>query len=115
MYFLTSIEYETLDLDGNDFPRIYDSRCFGYFEDKDRAMQAVEENWGDMHECSYNFLVIESLGQGIHPDTTSDPGCENEIWFKWEGEPQPTDPFFGEWVKIKKPKWSDRIVNWAIG
>ncbi len=99
MYFVTAIQAvpENVRL-------IWDSRCFGYFEDRDRALEAVKGNWADMHEGNFNFLVIEHIPQGIHPVP------QNETWFSWS-------PYHGGHWKLLayKPEWSNHIVNWALG
>ncbi len=41
-------------------------RTFGFFHDLEEAREAASENWGEMHECLYNYLVIESYREGIH-------------------------------------------------
>lgn len=45
----------------------HDSRCFGYFEKLSDAEEAVRKNRADMWETMYEYIVIERIGQGIHP------------------------------------------------
>lgn len=107
MYFVTAIE---IDEDGIENPFIHDSRCFGYYENKTNAIKAVVENCGDMHEGSFNFLVIEKIPEGIHPM----PDLE-ELWFKWINDYSNEGIYDGYWIETGKPEWSEKIVNWALG
>ena len=66
MYFVTSIDNC--------------NRCsqpWGFFEEKETAIQALNENWGDMHECVYPYAVIERLSPGLYPPP------EERVWFQW--------------------------------
>lgn len=74
---------------------------FGYFSDHDEAHGCVARNTGDMHECLYNFLVIEDVPEGIHPLPKS------ECWFEWDGEQE-------LWQSIDAPEFSRRIINWCF-
>jgi len=99
MYFLTAI-YRAAETGFE--PTIKDERCFGYFLDKQKALTATDENWADMHECLYNWLVIEKIPEGLHAMP------KEEIWFEW-------DSGLNSWIHIKKPIWSKNIINWGIG
>ncbi len=79
-----------------------DDRCFGYYSDKQDAMQAADVNAADMHECLYNFLLIEKIPEGIHAR------AEEEVWYAW-------DDGLSGWVHTEKPAWSNNIINWSIG
>ena len=78
------------------------SRCFGYKETLENAEQALNENWCDMHECLYDYAVVEKLGPYIHPDV------EEEYWFKYDKE---KDGFF----RIEKPEAAYGACNYALG
>ena len=58
------------------------------------------ENRGDMHECLYDYIVIEKVGEGIHPIPNQ------EIWFAWKDE---------GWQQTDKPEWSKGYIGWSIG
>lgn len=92
MWFITSILTHG---DG----RLPFHRTFGFYAEKRQAEIAVEENRGNMHECMYNFLVIEEIGEGVHAL------AENEQWYRWDDR----------WVPCKKPKETVGVINWAIG
>ena len=84
-------------------------RCFGFYETCDEAFNAVEENRGNMRECLYDYLVIELIEQGIHPEVLV------EYWFKWDSEYCHPDMSHGRWLKCEKPEEFNGIVNFALG
>ena len=94
MYFITSI-FEP------EWPR-YDHchRCFGYYLAEYGAREAVKDNYGQMQECLYNFLVIEKIDQGIHAI------AEVVRCYEWRDD---------KWTEIPPPKFSEGIYNYAIG
>lgn len=94
MWFITAI-HVVEPYDG----RIPFHRTFGFYADKREAEIAVEENRGSMEECLYDYIVIEEIGQGVLAI------AENEQWYRWDDR----------WVPCKKPKFSEGIINWAIG
>lgn len=80
------------------------TRCVGYFEDPERAVEAVRENWGDIYEMGfYPICVVETLSQGIYPDTLS------VRWFEWDKESG------GYQEREECPEDLKRIVNFALG
>ncbi len=52
-------------------------RCVGFYHDLERALECVENNWGDIHEGNFNYVVIEKIGDGLYPTV------EEFLWFKW--------------------------------
>ncbi len=104
IWFLTSIEVKK-------FPKIRNpktgemkvsrfTRTFGYHIGYEKALKAVRENHGSMHECLYEYLVMECIGEGVHAL------CEKEEWFKWKDR---------RWMPCRKPWWAKGMVNWALG
>jgi hypothetical protein len=79
------------------------SRCFGYFTDKGESIKTVKTNQSDLHECLYDYIVIEDLKEGLYCGMEFAPA---EIWFQWNGT---------EWVECIKPDFAKSIFNWAIG
>ena len=79
-----------------------DTRTFGYFDNLETCIHALNENICDMHECLYKFAVIESIGQGIHPH------AKEISWFQWDDEKQ---GFF----EIEKPECTRNYSNYALG
>lgn len=94
MYFITAI------CNDNRSDYFRSARCFGYYKLALDAVQAVLENRGDMEESLYTHIVIERVGEGIHPIPDS------EIWYMWQDE---------KWQQIPKPEWSKGTINWCIG
>jgi hypothetical protein len=92
MYFITAVKSH---------PYPPNHRTFGYFEDHRSAREAIKNNYGDMYEYYYDFLVLEKIGVGIHPDV------ESETWFQWVNS-------VGEWRQVEKPSWA-LCTNWALG
>jgi hypothetical protein len=75
-------------------------RTFGYYKGFHAAYQAVKENRCNMHECLYEFLVMERIEAGVHGE------MKEEEWFKWSGK---------RWIPCKKPLEYRGIINWALG
>lgn len=102
MWFITSILFKKPE--NSESPaRAETHRTFGYYSTPEKARHAVAENYGNMHECLYNFLVIENIGEGVH--ALAD---DNEEWYEWNEEDN-------NWVAIAKPPQFMGIINWAIG
>lgn len=78
------------------------SRCFGYYADPAEAVKAVRTNRCNMHEALYNYIVIETIEYGIHPEV------KGEIWYQWDDDGNC-------WAPCDKPEWSFGTINWAIG
>lgn len=76
-------------------------RCFGFYNKLSDAISAVANNYGDMEEGLFNFLVIESLPEGIFRTPT------DSIWYEW------SDEHGWKYLDVS-PKWSDGIVNYAL-
>ena len=100
MFFITC--FEKCEKDGRGCFVTGDMRTFGYFDNLEACTQALNENVCDMHECLYEFAVIESIGQGIHSH------AKEEAWFRWNDEKQ---GFF----EIEKPECSRNYSNYALG
>lgn len=80
--------------------RNLDPRCVGYFHTLEDAVKIVENNYGDIHEYSFDYAVIEEFGEGLYPHP------ESEHWFlfdKGERKYKPCD----------KPE--KNVINYGIG
>lgn len=97
MWFLTSIYVD-------DRSSVEHRRVFGFLTDLSEAIKAIETNRGDMHECFYQFLILENIRQGVHPESIS------EVWYEWYQFPNGS-----QWQRIEKPSVFDGVVNWALG
>lgn len=89
MYFITAVTSHDAD-----------RRCFGFRSKQIDALNDIRKNTGNMHECLYDYLVMEHYQEGIQAISSS------ETWFKWTGK---------RWIRISKPESYRGIVNWAIG
>lgn len=102
MYFITAMKYilnENTRFDSKEAEE-NDTRCFGYFKDKEKAIEAVKRNTFDMHETMYTYIVIEEVEEGIHPY------AEIVQWFKYDRESNTYKP-----IEIDKTGF----CNYAIG
>lgn len=81
----------------------YRTRCFGFYNTYNEAAKAVENNYGSMQECLYDYIVIEYIEPGIHPTV------EVERWWWWVEENR-------RWEDgIEKPEEFRGTVNFALG
>lgn len=72
MYFITCFsKYEQTKFGVAD---IGSARTFGYYEDKDVAIEAVKKNWCDIQERLYRYAVVEYIEEGLYNPAT-------ERWF----------------------------------
>jgi hypothetical protein len=100
-WFITSIAPKE-DLVPPKVNRCRASRIFGFFNTYNEAYDAVTKNRCDMHECLYEYIVIEYIEDGIHPV------ARMEDWWEWNKEE-------GRWEVTLKPTEFEGIVNWSIG
>ena len=99
-YFITVFEQFGVDKLG--WPDTGCRRCWGFYCDKDTAIQALHENWTDMNETIYDYAVIEGYTEGIAHST----GYEQ--WFKFDVEKN-------GYFEIDKPSGADNFSCWSIG
>lgn len=102
MYFitgLTNIMTEETRIDSEESKK-HSTRCFGYYKEKENAISAVKSNMLDMWETCYNYIVIEEIGEGVHP-LSSIVG-----WFKYNKEKNEYEP-----IKIDRTGF----CNYSIG
>jgi len=78
------------------------SRCFGFKETFENADQAVRENWCDIHEYTYDYVIIEEMNPGIHPNV------ENRWFYKFNHEDE-------VYVPIDEPEELKHFCNLALG
>ena len=79
------------------------TRTVGWYNKLENAIQAVENNYGDMHEGSNWYCVIEEVEPGIY-------SCppKQEIWFKWSKQEE-------GYLRCNKPEHLNRICSFGIG
>jgi len=78
-----------------------DTRAVGIFNTLERACQAVLRDEGGLSMCRYDYAVIETLGEGIHPFET-----DRQRWFHYRD---------GTWLPCDAPAFSHGVVNFSIG
>lgn len=100
MYFITCVE--KLEINERGWPENGSVRTFGFFEEKNKAFQAVKENWCDLHECLYTYAIVEYITEGIHSF------CEERWFFEYNFETRGFD-------EIKEPEGYKTFTNFAIG
>jgi hypothetical protein len=79
-------------------------RSVGFLFDKEEAIQAVKNNAGDIYEAGYYPLcVVETLGEGIYPNTIS------TAWFQWDKDK-------GGYQEIpERPDDLKQVVSFSMG
>jgi hypothetical protein len=99
MWFITAIA-TSKDSIKNPSLNVRSHRTFGFYEHHWDAYKAVRDNVGSMHECLYDYIIIECIEEGIHPVVLQ------EEWYRWDEK---------KWEATTKPKEFKGIVNWALG
>lgn len=101
MWFITAVKASRESI-GNPTLLVDTHRTFGFYKERSNACEAIDENRGNMQECLYNFLVLEELAEGIHPEVRV------ELWYKWDEQ-------WRRWIPCNKPSDLEGIINWALG
>lgn len=92
---------EQLEPTADNFPEFGRTSIMGYFQDKNRAFEAVIHNEEDIWETCYNYAIIEEVEEGIYPPTF-------ERWFfKFNTEAK-------EYELIQEPKFLHRFRGLII-
>lgn len=95
MYFVTVLSSPT------------DSRCVGYFDNLEEAIERTEENELDIQERSFRYAVIENIKENCFYPICFDK--KNSVWLEWNKE---TERF----VRIEKcPEQFSYMCNFGIG
>lgn len=50
----------------NGWPDFGSTRTFGYYTDKNKAINAVKENALDIRETIYDYMIIEEVNEGLY-------------------------------------------------
>lgn len=109
IYTITSIAIEHRQWDDG---YSWNKRCFGFFNNLDRAIKAVEDNECDLEEYYYDYIVIEEFDEGIHPR------AKQELWYMWD---EPLKRWMAGKASLcpcEKPKLFGSVatlVNFGIG
>lgn len=103
IYTITTLE--KLEPSDNFYCEHGDTRCVGFYHDKESAERSVEENCCDIWEYLYDYVVIEATPPGVYG--TSSSGCER--WFyKFNQETERYEP-------IEEPECVKHIYGFGIG
>lgn len=100
MFFITC--FEKIEINDYGFPNTGYDRTFGYVETFEIAESCLNKNMYDMHECLYDYAVVEEIGSGIHPDV------RHRWFFKWDNSKE------GFYI-IKEPEEFKHYCNIALG
>ena len=79
------------------------TRTWGFYHNLKDALNAVDINQFNMHECLYDYIVIEKFTEGIPAwyDENFEP-----IWGKWNDT---------HWKLCNPPEFSRGIIHYGIG
>jgi hypothetical protein len=77
-------------------------RVVGYAHTLEYAKEIVNKNQSDLHECLYEYIVIEKICEGVFRTV------QNEYWYEWNEKNQ-------TWNECCKPKKYRQIINFGIG
>ena len=100
MWFITV--FEKIAPNAMGWPEFGSSCTWGFFAERETAVQALHENWTDMWECCYDYAVIEKFDEGIShyvPDSSQ--------WFKFDRER-------GGYFEINAPECVKYLVSFAL-
>lgn len=101
MYFITCFQKYEQD-ERTHIPDIGSLRTFGYYPYKELAVEDLHKNNLDIHECLYNYAVIEKIPMGLYPI------AEETIYFKWDEEKR-------GFYEISSADMQDNFGNYAFG
>jgi hypothetical protein len=102
MYFITGLQ--KLEVNDKGWLDQGAQRTFGYYENFDDAENAVIHNHADIHECLYNYMLIEKIEPGLYAHCLS-----AERWlYKY-------NPDYGTFYSVKEPPEMDHYCNFAVG
>lgn len=101
MWFITV--FQKVEPDGRGWAEFGAERCWGYYADRETAVQALHENWTDMNEYLYGYAVLEKFEEGI-----SHYVWGSRQWFKFDYE-------LGGYFEIEEPECVKHLSSFAIG
>jgi hypothetical protein len=87
------------------------TRCVGVCSDFNRVVQIVEDNEGDLFECAYRLVCVETiLDNCIYGNLLSE-----KYWWVWDQDEEGADGIEGKYVPIQEPSEFKNIVGWGVG
>lgn len=78
-------------------------RCWGYEESFDKAEEAVINNYMDLHECSYQWAIVEEHVMSYFALPT---GLFQ--WYHWNEDEK-------KYERCSVPEWARGICAWGVG
>jgi len=102
-YIYTITTFQRLNKMGN-FGSI---RCVGYYTNFEDAKNAVENNWGDIFETTYNYALIEEVRPGLYPMAL-------KRWL-YKIETDENNYIGSIYIPINEPNYFKTVINFAIG
>lgn len=80
------------------------TRCWGYTDTLEQAREAVRTNYYDLHEGTYDYIVIEEHIMNAYAIAT-----EFIEWWKWNENTHEYE------LTTEVPLFGQYITNWGIG
>ena len=96
--------FETAETDNFGWPKIGDTRCWGFYTDKEDALNILHSNITDLWESCYNYAVLEPYYEGI---CGIGPKRDRQF-FKYNKEEN-------GYVEIDEPDGFNHVIGLGIG
>jgi len=99
--------------DGPDVWKDKNSRCWGYTDTFEKAEKDVLGNYTDIHECSYQWVIIEE-----HVMDVFAMGTGRFQWYHWNDKKEDVPEWqshLGGYERCRQPEWAKQVVHWGIG
>lgn len=101
MWFITVLE--KIEHVENSFPQFGATRTWGFYAERETAVQALHENWTDMWERCYDYAVIEKFEEGISHHVFG-----SNQWFEFDRERE-------GYFEIDAPECVKHLGSFALG
>lgn len=92
--------FQKAELNNFKLPEIGEHRCVGFYPTFFEAENAVMENFNDIHDNMYQFVIIEEISPGIKQLDT------RRSLYQWDGN---------KYVNIPFPIILKQLSNFGIG
>ena len=92
--------FQKIEKSDTKYPNIINRRCVGYFTDFNEAENAVLENFSDIHENMYDYVIIEEMEPGLKLSDIT------RSLYHWNGN---------SYEKIDIPETLKYLSNFSIG
>ena len=91
-----------LETNSKGFLETGSTRCWGFYSNKEDALNTLHENRTDLWETIYDYAILEEYHEGISNSTL------NRQFFKYDME---KDGYF----EIKEPECVKHVYGFALG